>query len=151
MCWGCEALVLAIQALWAGGNRTRSTPSCILVPKKWLTKSSPSASAQFSPAVDPAASPRDQLAHPAGGAHCAAEAVEMHADDVARRAAARVARQGNHLLVRVGVRDELGDAGAEVAQRAQRGADAAALRVAQQRRRVGRARDADKIGRASCR
>src|SRR5256885_2667940 len=27
----------------------------------------------------------DALAHPAGGAHCPTEAVEMHADDVARR------------------------------------------------------------------
>src|SRR5205807_8117815 len=59
----------------------------------------------------------DQLAHPGGGAHGAAEAVEVHADDVARAAAGAVARKSQQLLARVGVRHELGDAGAEVAQR----------------------------------
>src|SRR5688572_10943845 len=41
------------------------------------------------------------------------------------------------------MRDQLGDPGAEIAQRAQRNADAAALRIARQRHRIGRARDAD--------
>src|SRR5216110_1567227 len=46
--------------------------------------------------------PLKPLAHPGGGAHRAAEAVDMHADRVARLVGARVARHGHQLIARIG-------------------------------------------------
>src|SRR5947207_2788842 len=78
----------------------------------------------------------EQLAHPGGGTQRAAEAVKVYADYVARLAVARIARDGDEVVPRIGVGDELGDARAEVVHRAQRSAHAATLRVAQQRSRI---------------
>src|SRR5581483_3951491 len=80
-----------------------------------------------SPAQDFLGAAREGLAHPGGGAQRAAEAVEVHADHVARLARTRVARHRDHVLAGVGVGDELGDTAAKGAQRAQRAAHAAAL------------------------
>src|SRR5688572_7414839 len=88
----------------------------------------------------------DQLAHPSRGPDRAAEGVEMHADDVARLALQAVAGDRGELLARVGIRDQPADAGTERAQSAQRDAHAAALGVARERDRVGRAGDADVDG-----
>src|SRR5438067_2328012 len=86
--------------------------------------------------------PLKELPHPGGGAHGAAEAVEMYPDRVARFPGPGVARHGHDLIARIGVGHELRDAHAEAPQRPERAADAAALRVARERRRVGRPGDA---------
>src|SRR3982751_6819437 len=91
--------------------------------------------APFSRAIRSCSTASDEAAHPGGCAHRAAEAVEMNADHVARLALAVIARDRHELIARIGVGHEAGDAAAEAAQCAQRRADAAALRVAQERRR----------------
>src|ERR671914_998510 len=60
----------------------------------------------------------DQFAHPRRRLDGAAEAVEVHADDVARLAREAVAGERDQLLARIGLGDEPGDAAAEAAQRA---------------------------------
>jgi len=52
----------------------------------------------------------DQIAHPLCGPDRAAEAVEVHADDVARLALQAVARERGEVLARVSVGDEARDA-----------------------------------------
>src|SRR5436190_2616877 len=83
-----------------------------------------------------------QLAHPGGGAQRAAEAVEMDPDRIACLSRQGVARHRDQLVARVGVGDELRDAGAKGAQRAQRAAHTTALGIAQELHRIGRAGDA---------
>jgi len=73
---------------------------------------------------------RAPIAHPAGDhAHCAAEAVNMHTDEVARLALQAVARERDELLTRIGVGHQARDAAAERTQGAERNADAAAPRI----------------------
>src|SRR6185503_1215800 len=62
--------------------------------------------------------PLDLLAHPRRRSHGAAEAVEVHADDVARLALQAVARQRDQLVVGIGMRDQARNAGAERTHRA---------------------------------
>jgi hypothetical protein len=97
---------------------------------------------------DPIGAPRalrgsNQSAHPGGRLHGAAEAVDVNADHVAWLALECAARDGDDLVLRIGVGDQAGDAGAEGLERAQGGADAAKLGEAGERGRVGGAGDAD--------